>query len=96
MCRYDNRLLRDTVAKFWRILPVFDEEGLGYFDPMPGCWFQRENNYESCLEKVVLAHWMGWPFVGKGFFRKPEESDGLSPHLTDCEMQLLKTAGLPK
>lgn len=35
MSRHDNRLLRDTVAKFWRILPVFDEEGFGYVYPMP-------------------------------------------------------------
>lgn len=23
-------------------------------------------------------HWIGWLFVGKGLFRKPEESDDLS------------------
>ena len=51
MCRHDNRLLRDTVAKFWRILPVFDGKGLGYLGPMPDCWFQRENNCESCRKR---------------------------------------------
>jgi hypothetical protein len=81
MCRHDNRLLQDTVAKFWRILPVFDEEGLSYLGPMPDCWFQGDNNCESYLEKVVLTHRMGWSFVGKGFFfRKHEESDDLSPY----------------
>jgi len=69
-------------------MPVFDEEGLGYLGPRPDCWLTRENNGESRLEKVALAHMMGWPFVGKGFFRDPEESDDLSPsplphHLKD-------------
>jgi hypothetical protein len=80
MCRHDNRLLRDTVAKFWRILPVFDGEGLGYPGPMPDCWFQRENKCESCLEKVVMTNRMGMVLRWKGlFFRNPEGSDCLSP-----------------
>ena len=58
MSWHDNRLLRGTVA------------GLTYLGPRPDCWLQRENNGESCLEKVVLTHMMGWPFVGKGFFQE--------------------------
>lgn len=40
----------------------------------------RSQNYcKNCLEKVVLKNLIVWLFVGKGFFRKLEESDYLSP-----------------
>lgn len=31
-----------------------------------------------------MAHLIGWPFVGKGFFRKPEESDINHPIIEKC------------
>ncbi len=39
MYRHDNRLQRDTVVKFRRILHVFDGKGLGELGPIPGFGF---------------------------------------------------------
>lgn len=57
MYRHDNRLLRDTVAKFRRILPVFCGKGLDDLGPMPVYLYQCKNNCESCQEKIVFAAW---------------------------------------
>jgi len=47
--------------------------------PHASYWYQCKNNCQSYLERVVLMHLIGRLFIGRAFFRKPEESDYLSP-----------------
>jgi hypothetical protein len=75
----EKRLLRESVAKYWRILPVFLGNGLGELLVHRQLLVSGQNICKSSREKVVLMHGIGWLFVGKGFFRKPEERLITSP-----------------
>jgi len=56
ICRNENRLLRETVAKFRPLTPCFFGKSSWYFGHMPVIGVSVKNNCERCREKVVLMH----------------------------------------
>jgi hypothetical protein len=42
-------------------------------------------NCGSYLEIVILTHWIGWPFIGRGLFKEAQESDYLFLHFAEVQ-----------
>lgn len=56
ICRHENRLLRETVAKFRSLTPWFFGKNSWNFGHTPVIGVSVKNNCERCREKVVLVH----------------------------------------
>lgn len=77
-CRENNKTWTTNIAK----------EMFGH-----SCWFQRKNNCESCLEKVVSMHRIGCFFVGRVFLGSPKKATTYHPpELGYLEQELLLLA----